>query len=306
VDLEKVASPVQFVQVYGEAISAALLSWREKIEKIASFFSRIVPSFEITKEGNIKVSFDFSKTKEKIEYALEEVYDLPQKLASKYKKRVAVVFDEFQEIENLNGEAFEKKLRSFIQHHHDVCYIFMGSKTRVLIQMFNNPHRAFYKSAGTYPLKPIPKEEMIKFVIGRFASSGKKISRLLAEEIIEKSRNIPHYVQMFAWHLWNISSTVVKERDYEKALQDLLCSQDELFFNWYDNASLHQRAVLKALTETEEIFSQDAIIRYDLGSVSSVQSALRRLLKIGLVVKEEKKYKIADPFFEIWLKEKRF
>jgi len=36
VDLEKVASPVQFVQVYGEAISAALLSWREKIEKIAS------------------------------------------------------------------------------------------------------------------------------------------------------------------------------------------------------------------------------------------------------------------------------
>lgn len=37
-------------------------------------------------------------------------------------------------------------------------------------------------------------------------------------------------------------------------------------------ASLHQRTVLKALTE--EIFSQDAIIRYELGSVPSAQSPL--------------------------------
>lgn len=305
VDLEQVTSPAQFVQVYGEAIGSALFLWQEKLEKIARFFSRVIPSFEITKEGSIRISFDFSKTREKVEYALEEVYELPQKIAVKYKKQVVVVFDEFQEIEKLNGESFEKKLRAFIQHHSQVCYIFMGSKTRVLIQMFNDPHRAFYKSAGTYPLGPIPKEAMVKFLISRFSSTGKKISLALAENIVESSRNIPYYVQMLAWHVWNLSSSVVKESDCEKALIELLHSQNELFFNWYDNASMHQRSVLQALAQTEEIFSQEAIIKHNLGSASSIQASIRKLLKSGLVTKEEKTYKIADPFFEIWLKQRR-
>lgn len=305
VDLEQVTSPAQFVQIYGEAISSALFLWREKLEKIALFFSRIIPSFEITKEGNIRVSFDFSKTKEKISLALEEIYDLPQKIALKYKKRVVVVFDEFQEIEKLNGESFEKNLRAFIQHHSEVCYIFMGSKTRVLIQMFNDPHRAFFKSAGTYPLGPIPKDEMIAFLINRFSSTGKKLSRILAENIVDKSQNVPYYIQMFAWHLWNISAPVVKEADCENALVELLRSQNELFFNWFDNATMHQRAVLRALAKTEEIFSQESIIRYDLGSASSAQASVRKLLKNGLIVREDKKYKISDPFFEIWLRQEK-
>lgn len=306
VDLEKIASSAEFVQVYGGAISSALFLWREKIEKIAAFFSRIIPNFEISKEGNIRVTFDFSKTNEKIEYALEEVYELPQKLAKKYKKRVVVVFDEFQEIENLNGESFEKKLRSFIQHHSEVCYIFMGSKTRVLIQMFNDPRRAFYKSAATYPLGPIPKEEMVEFIITRFSSTRKKISTILAEYIIDTSRNIPYYVQMFAWHIWNLSSLKVSEADCKKALTELLYSQNELFFNWFDGSSMHQRAALHALAQTNEVFSQESIIKYNLGSTSSAQASVRKLLKNGLIVKEEKKYKIADPFFEIWLKRENF
>ncbi|MDI6731016.1 MAG: ATP-binding protein [Candidatus Margulisbacteria bacterium] len=303
VDLEQVTSSAQFIQIYGEAIGKGLFSWKEKLEKIAAFFSRIVPVFEITKEGGVRITFDFSKTKDKVEYALNEVYELPQQIAVKYKKRVAVVFDEFQEIEKLGGIEFEKKLRSFIQHHSEVCYIFMGSKTRVLIQMFNDPRRAFYKSAATYPLGPVPEREMISFIIERFSSTGKKISKEIAKEIIDQSRNIPYYVQMYSWHIWNLAVSEVKQSDGAKALQELLNSQNELFFNWYDSMSMHQRALLRALSQTDEIFSQDALIKHDLGTASSVQASVRKLLLKGLIVKEEKKYRITDPFFEIWLRQ---
>jgi DNA-binding MarR family transcriptional regulator len=108
---------------------------------------------------------------------------------------------------------------------------------------------------------------------------------------------------MFAWHIWNIAGATVKPANCDQALQELLLSQNELFFNWYDGTSMHQRATLRALARSDEIFSQDAVANYDLGSPSSVQASVRKLLQKGLVVKEGKKYKIADPFFEIWLRE---
>ena len=126
VDVHRASSAAQFLEIYSKAISQAFLTRKEKIEKIANFFSRVIPTFEVGKDGNWRVSFDFSRTKSSVEKALEEVYELPEKLAKDYKRRVVVIFDEFQEISQFNGKQFEKKMRFFIQHHSEVCYIFMG------------------------------------------------------------------------------------------------------------------------------------------------------------------------------------
>ena len=92
-DMEKVTSLAQFVEVYSTSISKSLITWKEKLEKISNFFKRIVPSFEFDQNGTWKVSFDFSKTRSNLEKSLEEVFELPQKIAVSYKKRVVVVFD---------------------------------------------------------------------------------------------------------------------------------------------------------------------------------------------------------------------
>ncbi|MCK4249247.1 MAG: ATP-binding protein, partial [Candidatus Omnitrophica bacterium] len=199
VDIQKATSQAQFIEVYSSSISKALISKKENLEKISSFFRRIVPSFEIDQTGVWKISFDFSKTKSNLEKTMEEVFEIPQKIASSHKKRVVVVFDEFQEIENLNGKSLEKKIRSFIQHHNDVCYIFMGSKTHIIMDMFNNPERAFYKSAAVYPLNLINENEMENFVINRFSSSGKAISKNLAAEIVKLADNIPYNIQLLSF-----------------------------------------------------------------------------------------------------------
>ena len=59
--------------------------------------------------------------------SFEEIMNLPQKLAEKGYV-VCVVFDEFQEIIRLNGNDFQRELRSVIQHHSNVSNIFCGSK----------------------------------------------------------------------------------------------------------------------------------------------------------------------------------
>lgn len=299
-DMERITSQAQFVGLYAQALGNLLVRL-DKVEKIRSFFRSLIPKVDFSPTGEVSVSVEFSKTPSGIERCLSEVMDLPQKLAEKYKKRVVVVFDEFQEVAGLDGAGFEKTLRSFIQHHKDVCYIFMGSKTHIIIDMFNNPKRAFYRSATVYPLGNIASEAMERYVKSRFSDSRKKISEALAKEIVRRAKGLPHYVQMLAWHVWERCDGEVSEEDVTGAIQQLLRSQDELYQTWLDGSSLNQRAVLHALADEVEIFSQETMIQYNLGAASTVQSALKALVKNGFVNKEKNKYHLADPFFRMWL-----
>ena len=302
IDLERITSKAQFLEIYAQAIANAFVSL-SKIEKIRDFFRALIPRIEFSPTGEVSVSVEFSKSEASIRRGLEEVMDLPQLLAKKYKKRVVVVFDEFQEVANLNGVEFEKYIRSFIQHHKNVCYIFMGSKTRIIIDMFNNPKRAFYRSATVYPLN-IPNEEMERYIKERFEATEKKISNVIAAEIVQKAQGLPHYVQMLAWHVWERCGNEVQLENINDATQQLLLSQRELYYTWYNDSTLNQKSILFALSQGDEVFSQDAIIKHDLRAASTVQSGIKSLVSKGFVNKEENKYALADPFFAIWLSKK--
>lgn len=302
VDLQRAPSVGQFVETYSVAISQSFITRKERLQKIGTLFKRIIPSFEPTETGGWRVSFDFSKTSQGMEKALEEVYELPQKIAKKYKKRVVVIFDEFQEISQYNGLAFEKKLRSFIQHHNQVCYIFMGSKTHIIRDMFQNPERAFYNSAKIYPLPLIQENELVDFILRRFNSTRKRISQELAGKIVQLARQSPYHVQMLCASIWLLSKERIKESDIQMGLDEIMHTQNELFYSWYDSASMHQRAALSALSQTREVFSQDARLTHNLGSSSAVQASIKALVKTNLVIKENGKYRVLDPLFKIWLR----
>ncbi|MDZ7860274.1 MAG: ATP-binding protein [Candidatus Krumholzibacteriota bacterium] len=302
VDLQRASTPGQFIEVYAKSITKAFSTKQEKIEKITGFFQKLMPSFEYTEGGNFKVSFDFSRTASGMGKALEEVYEIPQRIAEKYNKRVAVVFDEFQEISKYNGIEFEKNLRSFVQHHSGVCYIFMGSKTHVIRDMFENADRAFYQAAKIYPIDTISKEDLIKFIQERFGSTGRKIDEILAGEIANLSQNSPFHVQMLCSQIWLEGGGIINKEDVDAAVESLMHTQNELYYSWYNNVSMHQRAVLGCLSRETEIFSNDVRLKNNLGSTSTVQSSVKTLVNKNYVVKRDKKYEIYDPFFRIWLR----
>ncbi|MGA1796485.1 MAG: AAA family ATPase [bacterium] len=301
VDLQRATSCAQFLEVYAMAISETMFALKERLEKIATFFKRIVPSFEIGGEGQWRIRFDFSKTSENIHSALEEIIDLPQVMAEEYSKKVVVVLDEFQEVEGLHGGGFEELLKPFIVKHSRVNYVFIASKIHIATRMFTDSRRPFYKMARLYPLPPIDPESMVEFIRERFETTSKSIPRHIAEQLVAVSQNIPYHIQMLACHLWQIAHKDITEQTLLFAIDLVIYHQGELYFSWYDSSSHHQRAVLRALAKTKEMFSQDTIIKYNLGSASSVQASLKALIRNGLVQKDKDGYRISDPFFERWL-----
>jgi hypothetical protein len=102
------------------------------------------------------------------------------------KQKLLVIFDEFQEIASYSEQGFEKRLRSHIQKHSNVAYIFSGSQKHILSQMFNASDRGFYQMATSYPLHRIELQHYIKWAKVIFAKKSIALDNNTISDIVER------------------------------------------------------------------------------------------------------------------------
>ena len=85
-----------------------------------------------------------------------------------------ITFDEFQEITELRDSRIEGVLRKHIQEH-PASYFFVGSRRRILLDMFVDQKRPFYQSAINYQLRHLPRDEFGAFVQKTFSSGRQSV-----------------------------------------------------------------------------------------------------------------------------------
>lgn len=216
------------------------------------------------------------------------------------KRKLVVVFDEFQEISNYADNEFEKRLRKIIQQHKAICYIFSGSQRHILAQMFNSNSRAFYKLAESYPLRKIKTEHYVSWAKRLFASKAVDMDTGLIEEVVRRCENHPMYIQQFFFHLWD-----EKELNMEiinKVEGRILERHENEFLNQWDPLTLNQKKTLKlvVLNDGKDMFYANALQKVGLKSGSQVSKALDSLMKKDIVSKNGR-YHLQDVMFKKWI-----
>ena len=294
----------RFLEIYSiKILNKQKFSVENTIRKFREFVKGILPSVTIDESGKPQFSVNFIKpVMEKRSF--EEVVNLPEKISGS--KKWIVILDEFQEINRLNGENFEKQLRSVIQFHKNVSYVFMGSKTHIILNMFRDKKKAFYNFAKTVKLDTIKKEETIKYLKSRFNQSGIKVNIEAIEEIIKISDNIPYYIQFIASELWQKKikeKNEIKITDIEKVTEKLISAETDYYLEIYGNLSGYQKRVLNALCISgENIYSKQYMEKNRLSTSSSTQRAVNKLINSGIIEKKEENYVFSDPFFKKFVK----
>jgi uncharacterized protein len=306
-DFMSVYSQKTFIENY----SRELLKSQKKsdvktiISRFTAFAKNIKPSVSFDQSGNPEFSLAFIENMDK-EENLIEVINLPEALANDQNKYI-IAFDEFQEITKLNGENFEKLLRSQIQKHKNVSYVFFGSKTHMLKDMFNNKNRAFYNSADIMHLEKMATEESIVFLQNAFNSSDIHLSREMAQYIIQQVDNIPYYIQFLAHQIWEYakinSITRIDKVIVDNSLQDILELKKDYYWELTNNQSIHRKKLLFALSrDAKELYSGKTSKKYELGAASSTQKALEVLINKGIIERSKDHYEFADPMFKMFIK----
>jgi AAA+ ATPase superfamily predicted ATPase len=306
IDLFKVSSFKGLLELYTEAVSSAA---ETKIGRftglIRDFFPNIHPKVVITSDGRPSIEIDYEVKEKRVGKLFDEVYEAPQRIAGKRKRNFIVVFDEFQEIANLNGEMIEKGMRACFQHHDHVGYLFAGSRRHIIYEMVSNKQRAFYNMGKIMPLGKIPREEFKAFLEDKFSETGFSLEGGVLDEILEVTENYPYNVQFLCHELWNncLDRRKVLVEDITPTMNKILDGQSAVYVTIWNTLPVHQKRMLIAIASSggENIFSRDFIRHNDLGAVSTVQTSINLLMKKEIIDKEDNIYYITDVFFKKWI-----
>lgn len=279
------------------------------LERIMSFLKNtlkgITPVLTVDDKGYPKIEMDISPSRSTS--VLENALELPKKLADSG-KLVSVFFDEFQEISSLNGNSFQKKLRSIIQHHNNVSYIFAGSKYHLFEKIFIIPAAPLYKSGKTKHLDELPENEIISFVFKHLKKIHPLFTKKDAEEIFSISGSIPYNVQMLSNEVFNLAllnHNQLPKHIISQALTNILYDKNEEFLMTYDRLNTSSTIVLEIILNTEGkgLFRKENLSQYQMAP-STVKKALNSLQEKSIIEKRNNKYIFQDVFFELWLKER--
>ncbi|MCU0288630.1 MAG: ATP-binding protein [Acidobacteria bacterium] len=308
-DLFQVYSLESFIRLYASKVmESSGFSMKKTIKSLKAYIRGIIPSMGLDDDGKPILSFSYDSKIPK-ESSLLDVLDLPKKLKSKNEKWV-IVFDEFQEINRLDGDIIEKQFRSVFQFHHDIAYIFMGSKTHLMLNMFGDKRRAFYNIGKLQKIDKISAREMIAHMETEFKQGGFSFHRGIFEKVLSYTDNIPYYNQYLASQIWQLAKENEKDIDeelVEKAVLQILDNQGDYYYTLLNQLTVYQRSVLHAFVrEQENIYSKEYTHKHGLSSVSSTQRALKRLVELEIIEKIEEKYVFSDPFFPLYLRQRTF
>jgi hypothetical protein len=196
-------------------------------------------------------------------------------------------------------------MRAVIQTHKNVNYVFAGSKQDLLLNMVRDKSRAFYQMGKITMLGKIPRDEFTPFLRDKFLRTRYSVLVDTINHILDIVDDFPHNAQFLCHEIWELQrdKRKINFEDVEKALMKILKNSSQLYLNLWDALNLLQRRILTALARegTIGLFSKDKIVRYDLSTPASAQTAIKSLQKKGIVDRENGNYFFSDVFFKHWI-----
>ncbi len=233
---------------------------------------------------------------------LKNLMDLLGKFSEK--KKIVVAFDEFQETAAYgDSDSFEKQLRSHIQKHDRICYIFSGSQQHLLTAMFRSRERAFYQQAASFPLQEIETRHYVAWMDHLFQKGNLPMKKEDLACIVERFENHPMYVQLFCFFLWNDLQQSPWQTDTLERIERSMIQQKHLEYQMlWDHLTLNQKKTLKLVLVQggEKLFSAEALMAGGIKTASMVTRCLKSLMDQELIIKNQK-YRIQDICFKRWL-----
>lgn len=293
-------------EFYNAFASAVLKQSSSKFEDLMEnakhFLSRISPKFTIGPDPMTDFSMSLELNQKSND--VDEILQLPEKIAKKKGLSIVICIDEFQQIaEFKDSKSFQKRLRSVWQLQQSVSYCLFGSKKHLMNELFEKKSLPFYKFGDVIYLPKISTEDWIVYICERFECTGKSISKELAERVCLTVDNHSSYVQQLAWLIWIHTQKKATEENFADAYQDLIDQNSPLFEKQTENLSSYQMSFLRALVDgvTSEFTTQEVLQKYQLGSSANVSIIKHALIKKELIEPENKKIYLADPVMKLWL-----
>jgi hypothetical protein len=309
VDLMRTPTKERLAAALAKTIYADIASpVGQVLERAAELFRdlRIRPTMEVDpSDGSLRFSFQAGRRKTDIDETIERLLEKLGDLGAERKRRVVMVFDEFQEILALD-KRFPNLLRAVFQAQPEVSHVYLGSKRHVLERIFNDRNEPFWRSAKQLEIGMIEPAEFAPFLRRRFEASGRSISEDALDALLGATGGHPYGTQELAYFTWELTpaGSEAAAAEVEEALARVLRSEHNHFSQLWDDAPHPQRLLMVALAEepARGVYSSDYRSRHELSANPTLQIALAGLIKKEIIGRNrDGDYCVVEPFLAEWL-----
>lgn len=270
-------------------------SFYESAKKVIKNLSFSLDPNPITGE----VSFNLSSKKgdaPNIDQLLKSLYFIAESYHCLF------IFDEFQDLHSSKDSL--GLMRSELQKFKKTPMLFLGSKRRLLSEIFNSHHSPFFNFADEYSLKPIPIEEWTPYFSERLSLVHVQLSKSALQKILDLSMNVPNTICEIGSYIQEHCKNKKLEEDHIlKIIDELIDAKSEGFQFQIKQLSKAEQKVLYAFSinrYTAEIQGKDLQNKTNL-SLSGIKKTINKLYHLGIVEEENNLYRTSNPLLALYL-----
>jgi uncharacterized protein len=266
---------------------------------LQAFLESLAPEFRqrlsFSVSGGGELTVDLSRHSEP-PAILPLLFELAR-LTSEYRKRTCVVcFDEISD-QGRVPEAWRSALLAAARAQTRVGYLLIDLAPSAYAKREHFLH---------LPLGRIEERYFKPFIKTRFENTGFRVEDAVLSEILKLTGGHPNATQLLCRELWNQggSGKLMTVKHLQQALEATLETQAGHYMALWRDLSVHQKNLLVAIANGggKRIFSQRYVTDHHLGTFSTVQKSLNRLLETQVVARRTEGYELQDLFLQTWLK----
>ncbi len=291
-------------------------------DRVKRFFQKLRPeiSYNINEQtwtATIGVAAEATEPYQQVKLLTDALEGLETAAAGSRGTTFGLIIDEFQQIIELGGRQAEGQIRSVIQEHQHVGYVFAGSNTRLLTEMVRDAARPFYRLGDLRFLGPIPRSDFHRFLHTQFEKGGFRIAGAPEGKddpltaILDAAEDVPYSIQLLAAECWeemNIRNR--KQLGIEvvrNAIERIAMKFDPLYSQeWTRLTSIQQKTLLAVVREKGARMQSLDVTKVVGKGPGTVRKSLESLTAQKIMRPEEKQgrifYRLEDPFFGHWIR----
>jgi hypothetical protein len=293
-----------FVKLLSEAI---LRKYPEKTSlgkgfmKILKGFRPLISYDALTGEPQILISYRNESEKH---YTLKGILDFLENR----NEPVVLAIDEFQQITEYPETNIEALLRTYIQRLKNIRFIFCGSETSLITEMFSSAKRPFFNSTSFLHLDKIDDKIYFDFIKENFEKRNKKIDEQAIRFILDWTLRHTFYTQFLCNQTFALSKRKVTIAEVKQACKGIFLQNEAIFLQYRRLLTPAQWDFLIAAAKEETLTQPTAkefLMKYNIGTSAHAKRLLNAMIDKDLLIANPTKtgtvYYLYDVFLMRWL-----
>lgn len=271
----------------------------EQFKKSITELLKTIQKVKIDDIGEITLKHLENGVKDEREYFLHSL-EVVEKISEKKNLNIKFVFDEFQDILRISDDSILEQIRSVVQHHQNVTYIFLGSIESVMTKIFSSKISPFFHFTKIMELDGLDIEELFDYTKEVFDKKDISLDHWLSDMLKFLNGHPDYSIQVLQTLYYKTTVESIKFIDYSLCVEVLtsVIIANKPYLEELISKTKQKKSHYEVLHAIANAYSPNLNPK----SLYSIHSSLEDMGLIRKIGRGE--YKINDIFLEILLKQK--